>query len=114
MQDSVLPQRLTRIVKIISSIGSELLLYGISKEDIRTAKAKTKVYTSIVDNPKKLIAERSSKNKTVSILIDELRDIFYRLDKLMRIYIDTDFYSEYRKARKIVDRSKKTETKPEK
>lgn len=111
MQDSVLPQRLVRINNIISHIAHDLLEYGLTTQDISNANSKTNIYISIVDDPKKLIAERSSKNKTVSVLIEELRDIYYRLDKLMKVYVDTDFYLEYRMARKIIDYSNKTENK---
>lgn len=109
MQDSVLPQRLIRLNNIISHIAHDLLEYGLTTEDISNANSKIKAYVSIVDDPKKLIAERSSKNKTLSVLIEELRDIFYRLDKLMRVYVDTDFYIEYRKSRKITDYPAKVE-----
>ncbi|MDD3787605.1 MAG: hypothetical protein PHO94_02790 [Petrimonas sp.] len=108
MQDGTLPQRLNGIIEEIEKIAEPLAGYGVKPEDIADAKTKTETYTAQVNTPRGLITKRSTKIETVADYIDLLRDILYRLDKMMRLFAGTEFHRDYKNARKIVDLGSRT------
>lgn len=103
IQDGTLPQRLNGIVEEIEKIAPELVDYGVTEQDIADAKAKTEVYAAQVNTPRGLITKRSAKIETVADHIEQLRNILYRIDKMMRLFAGTEFHRDYKNARKIVD-----------
>lgn len=113
IQDGTLPQRLNGIVEEIEKIAQALAEYGVTEQDIADAKTKTDAYTAQVNVPRGLITKRSTKIETVADHIEQLRNIFYRLDKMMHLSQGTEFHRDYKNARKVIDlgsRKKITDT----
>ncbi len=103
MQDGALIARFNGILEEITNLMPNLQDYGLSVEDLDDAKAKTAAYAALVNHPRGLITSRSTKLETVADYIEELRSIFYRLDKMMRLFAGTEFFRDYKNARKVLD-----------
>ncbi|HBG39810.1 MAG TPA: hypothetical protein DDW85_00170 [Porphyromonadaceae bacterium] len=104
VQDGNLPQLFNSIIEKVKPLAEPLVEFGVVAEDFTGAETKIQVYTDLVNDPRQLITERSTKIESVAFYIDELHQIFYRLDKMILLFVGTEFYSQYRNARKIVDR----------
>lgn len=103
MQDGSLANCLSGIIETAETLGEKVIPFGVTPERLADAKAKTEEYAQQVNTPRAMITRRSTKLNTVADYIDALRDILSRIDKMMLLFQDTEFYTEYKNARKIVD-----------
>jgi hypothetical protein len=56
-----------------------------------------------VNHPRELITKRATKIESLADYIDLLRNVLTRIDNMMRLFDGSEFYRDYKNARKIVD-----------
>lgn len=94
---------LTGMYNAVFAEKDHLADYGVTEQKIADAKTKLDAYTSSVPTTRDAIVERKTNNEVIEEGIGNLRRGFHRLDNLMRLFEGTQFYSEYKNARIIVD-----------
>ena len=103
VQDGALAQQLHAIIDEIEKIVDALADYGLSPQDVADAKTKTEAYDALVNHPRELITKRATKIESLADYIDLLRNVLTRIDNMMRLFDGSEFYRDYKNARKIVD-----------
>lgn len=94
---------LTDVYNYASSHTAELQQYGLTAEDITRLGASIDAFRENVQLPRKTIVDRKKANEDIPDLTKGLRGVFYKMDSLMALYENTDFYAKYKIARKIID-----------
>ncbi len=87
----------------IEKIKEHLSDYGITEPLLQQARVKLDAFASAVPAPRDAIVSRKTNNELIVESIARLRHTLYRLDNLMKIFSETEFYAEYRNARVVVD-----------
>ena len=85
-----------------ASIGDMGTEYIISATDITELVGFVANYRLFVPKPKAVIADAATARKKIKKLAKEGLSVLKKVDKLMNIFVDTDFSSEYFSSRKIV------------
>lgn len=108
-RDTILIDRLRVILNAANTHAADLVDYGIAAADLAELDALVIAFEDQVQNPRAAISERATATGALQALFDET-DIILKeqLDKLMEVYRNTSFqfYSQYKKARLIIDLGK--------
>lgn|GEM_PF-3093451 len=60
-------------------------------------------YDALINRPRDLTVERKGLNDNIPGLMRELRKSIYKLDSLITLFDDTQFETDYKNARKVID-----------
>ncbi|WP_165585898.1 hypothetical protein, partial [Pedobacter nototheniae] len=104
---------LETIADAILKFQPELVEYGITEDEYNKLKRFIDDYENNKDQPRLVITDRKSQNKSIVSLINELRLSFYKLDRLMGIWEDehVKFANDYKTARIVIDLGNRSSSK---
>nr|WP_199157647.1 hypothetical protein [Pedobacter sp. ASV2] len=113
LPDQQLAAALETIADAILKFQPELVEYGITEDEYSKLKRFIDDYENNKDQPRLVITDRKSQNKSIVSLINELRLSFYKLDRLMGIWEDehVKFANDYKTARIVIDLGNRSSSK---
>ena len=91
------------IYGILSLIAEKIVDMGVKPEDIEALKTAVDTYEIVLNKPRDKKVEKKTVNEQLDDAVSDLRGILYVLDSLMKYFDGTQFYSEYKNARIILD-----------
>lgn len=105
-RDAIVAQRCQGVHTAANANAAALVGYGVAAADLTDLQATIDAYLALVASPRTKIAQRSAKTAELGALIrDTSKLLDRRMDMLMRGFMvsQPDFFSQYTKARQIVD-----------
>ena len=105
-RDTIIIDRLQVIKEAAQLYAAELDYFGVSQDDVDEFAALTEQLTSIVENPRQAITNRSRATKQLSEYILKADTMIKnRLDRLINQFKSNspDFWQQFKNARKIID-----------
>ena len=114
LPDNVLSPALTRLYDTMYGLGSALVPFGVTPDELAAFKNDIDVFDGIKSNPRVIITERKGHNASIPVLLREIRASFYKLDRLVKIWETTNskFVTDYQNARIIIDLGTRHEQTP--
>lgn len=100
------------LAKRINDLKENLVDYGITAEDLAELDKQIAEFSSLVGRPRDIVVQRKGHNDTIPELLKDLRKSLYKTDSLINLFAESDFETDYRNARVVVDlgrQSKKQE-----
>lgn len=105
LPDNILGATLRLLHKNLNNIAGDLLSYGITADALAEFEAAIENFENVNTTPRVIIAERKGHNASIPTLLRKLRSHFYNLDRLVKIWENTEpkFVSDYQTARIVID-----------
>jgi hypothetical protein len=104
LPDQQLVPELERIYSRVDALKEELRPYDVSKSDLDKFQKHIDNFKQHKDLPRVVITERKSYNSSIPTLLIGLRESFFKLDRLIKIWEHTNgkFIADYENARIVI------------